>query len=185
MKSEAVIKKTTSTLGKFGSATAGVVVGSVVASKIPSLDFLSKIPGVGPFLAKLAPGALVMLLAYLASEKFKNDYVENGSIGVGLAGFVDVLRRTGILEKINKMIPGSGLSGVGGGMRGLGLVQNYGAYSPDYFLKSNWATRPLNGVGSPDAKSFSLQGSDKQSFSLQGPGETKAFGLQGLGCMYQ
>lgn len=180
-KVNSAVTKVTTTAGKFGSAAAGLALGRLVTSRIPALDFLNKIPVVGAYLAALAPGSLVMVLAYLAGKKFNNDYADYGATGLGLAGFIDILKRTGLLDKVNSMIPGANLNG-------LGIVQNFGAYSPDYFLKSNWAERApaLNGPGA-DARSFSLQGiSDTGAFGLQGAeSDKKAFGLQGLGCMYQ
>lgn len=182
METKAVIAKTGSALGKFGSATAGALAGGFIGSKIPEIAALSKIPGVGAILSKLTPGALLILLAYLGGTRFSNEYAKQAFVGLGISGVLDALRRTGLLAKINGTL-NTGVNGLRG-LKGMGIVQNYGAYSPEYFLMSNWAQRPLNGPGG-DAKAFGLQGPDMLSFGLQGPKE-KSFGLQGnMGCMYQ
>jgi hypothetical protein len=157
----------------FGSATAGALTAGFLGSKIPDIEALKKIPGVGAILAQITPGLLLMLLAYIGSEKVDQKYAKTAFLGVGIGGMFDLLRRTGLLAKINAV----GNTGVSG-LKGLGIVQNFGAYSPDYFMMSNWATRPLNGPG--DSSAFGLQGPEEKSFGLQGPES-----LQGLGCMFQ
>jgi hypothetical protein len=172
-----VIVKSAKESGKFGAGTAGLLAGGLLVSKLPTLDALKKIPGVGEILSQLAPGMLLMFGAFIANMKTDNDYIKNGLYGVGMAGVLDILRRTGLLAKIN--------NAADTGLKGLGIVQNFGAYSPDYFMKSNWAERPLNGLGAADTKAFTLQGNDANSFGLQGSKE-KSFALQGtVGCMYQ
>lgn len=169
------VKKGASNVGKFASVGGGLVAGTLVLSKIPSLDFLTKIPVAGEWLAKLAPGALTMVLAYLASDRFQNEYVKSASMGMGWAGVLDTLKRTGLLDKINSYFP-TGLSG-------LGIVQNYANYPPDYFLKSNWAGSRINGLA---GNGESLQGaaSLQGATSLQGAATGRS--LQGgMGCMYQ
>lgn len=176
-----VIQKSASALGEFGSATGGVLLGGFLGLKMPEIEALKKIPGVGDWIAKLTPGALLVLIAYMGSTRVKNEYGQHALMGVGIAGVLDMLRRSGLLAKINSAAE-TGLKGLRGLKGNMGIVQNFGAYSPDYFLKSNWATRPLNG---PDARAFSLQGPKEQSFSLQGPKE-QSFSLQGgIGCMFQ
>lgn len=172
------VKKGASNVGKFASVGGGLVAGTLVLSKIPSLDFLMKVPVVGDYLSKLAPGTLTMVLAYLASDRFDNEYVKSASMGMGWAGVLDTLKRTGLLDKINSFFP-TGLSG-------LGIVQNNGAYAPDYFLKSNWAGSRMDGLAGLGANGNSLQGaaSLQGASSLQGPATGKS--LQGgIGCMYQ
>lgn len=89
------VKKVGSTAAKFGSATAGLVVGSKAANMIGGITLPSFIPPVvAEHLKKAAPGVLLMLAAYLASSKFKSksELVEPGAIGVGLAGFANLLK---------------------------------------------------------------------------------------------
>jgi len=175
MNTSAVVKEGANKVGEFAAVGGGLVAGTIVGSKIPSMDFLLKVPVVGEWLAKLAPGTLLMVLAYLGGSKFKNDYAQAAAMGLGWAGVLDALRRSGALAKINEMFP-TGLSG-------LGIVQNDGAYPPEYFLKSNWANRSLNGLG--ETSGNSLQGSDRAAFGLQG-NEVSGKSLQGgVGCMFQ
>jgi len=177
------VKEGASKVGEFASVGGGLVAGTIVGSKIPSMDFLTKVPVVGDWLAKLAPGALLMVLAYVGGSKLKNEYAQAAAMGLGWAGVLDALRRSGALAKINEMFP-TGLSG-------LGLVQNYAAYPASYFLDSNRADggRTLSGLGE---NGISLQGPGDAGGGLQGNGislqgqDKTGTSLQGrLGCMFQ
>lgn len=143
-----IVKTAGSNLAKFGSAAGGLVVGSLVMKRIPTFG--------PPIVQKLLPGVIGMVLAYLLNAKFNNAYVKNAALGLGLAGFVDVVKKftdgqTGIFATVNQSLPS---------LSGLGYIQNYGQYPPSYF-----AQKQLNGA---DQEAFSLQGPDQEAFSLQG-----------------
>jgi len=142
-----IVKTAGSNLAKFGSAAGGLVLGSMVMKRIPTFG--------PPIVQKLLPGVIGMVLAYLLNAKVNNAYVKNAALGLGLAGFVDVVKKftdgqTGALATVNAALPA---------LSGLGYVQNYGQYPPEYFARK-------------------LNGSDREAFSLQGP-DSEAFGLQG------
>lgn len=141
-----IVKTAGSNLAKFGSAAGGLVIGSLVMKRIPAFG--------PPVVQKLFPGAAAMILAYFLSRKFSNDYLKNASLGLGLAGFVDVVKKftdgqTGVLAQVNNSLPA---------LSGLGYVQNYGQYPPEYF-----ATPKL---GNADQQAFSLTGMDANARSL-------------------
>ena len=81
----------TSTGAKAASATAGLAVGAILASKIP-------VPQIGPdwlkeHLQKALPGLSVMVAAYIASQyKSKHVLVEPAAIGMGIAGFAALVK---------------------------------------------------------------------------------------------
>lgn len=143
-----IVKTAGSNLAKFGSAAGGLVVGSLVMKRIPAFG--------PPIVQKLLPGVIGMVLAYLLNSKFNNAYVKNAALGLGLAGFVDVVKKftdgstNSLLSTVNSSLPA---------LSGLGYVQNYGEYPPSYFA------RQLNGV---DQEANSLQGADQEALSLQG-----------------
>lgn len=123
MKTESV-KKVGSTIGKFGSAAAGLGLGTFVMSKVPSFG--------PPIVQKLLPGLVGMSLAYVIGKKSKSEYAQSAALGLGLAGFANVLRNTVALPSFVS----ENLS-----LKGLGYVQNYGQYPAEYFKQ------PVNGLG--------------------------------------
>lgn len=151
MKFQEILK----TLLRFGSATAGLTVGSIAMSKVPSISALP------PIAQKVLPGTLGMLLAFYAATKFNDENVQAAALGLGLAGFANVVKRitdggTGIAAEINKAIP----------LNGLGLVNNYGAYDPSYFLNSDRVGSRLNGLGSSP---YQLSGTSPYALSGVSP----------------
>jgi hypothetical protein len=143
------VKTAGSNLAKFGSAAGGLVVGSMLMKRVPAFG--------PPIVQKLLPGSVGMILAYFLAKKFGNEYVKNAAMGLGLAGFVDVVKKftdgkTGLLATVNQSLPA---------LSGLGYVQNYGEYPPTYFGKPT-------GMGNVDQNAFSLQGTDQEAFSLTG-----------------
>jgi len=143
-----IVKTAGSNLAKFGSAAGGLVLGSLVMKRIPAFG--------PPIVQKLLPGVIGMVLAYLLNAKINNAYVKNAALGLGLAGFVDVVKKftdgstNSLLSTVNSSLPA---------LSGLGYVQNYGEYPPSYFA------RTLNGA---DQEALSLQGADQEAASLQG-----------------
>lgn len=161
MKATEVVQKVTKPAAKFGAATAGLIGGSFVTSKIPELSFLNNIPVVGPHLARVAPGVAVMALGLIASKKVNNELLKQAAFGVSLAGFANALKRvaSGIpaLAPVADAIPS-----------GLGIVRdptNYGQYPASYYTDSN--------------KAYKLDGLGNNAYSLEGAGQ--AYRLNGLG----
>lgn len=183
MKVEATVKKVTAPAAKFGAGVAGLIVGNIVVSKIPDLTFLTKVPVVGNFLSKVAPGVAVMFLALLADRKFKNELVQSGAFTMGLVGFVNALKRVtaggaegSLMSRVNAALP-TGLGGVS-----QGHAVNAGHYPPTHWTDSNKAyTRipahagvnglgnaySLEGAGTPGANAFKLEGFGN-AYSLEG-----------------
>lgn len=153
-----VVKETTSNLAKFGSQAGGLVLGSIVMKKVGEV-----LPASLPAIAqKIIPGALGMVLAFFLNKKFGNQYVKNAAMGLGLAGFVDVLKKVTAdipaLQQVSTALPT--LSGLGR----IGYVQNYGDYPPNYFLDSNrQLSRALSG---PNETAYNLMGANPNA--LQG-----------------
>lgn len=93
----------TSTGAKAASATAGLAVGAILASKIP-------VPQFGPdwlkeHLQKALPGLSVLAAAYIASQyKSKHVLVEPAAIGMGIAGF-GALAKSYFPDLASKFIP--------------------------------------------------------------------------------
>lgn len=144
------VKTAGSNLAKFGSAAGGLVIGSMVMRRIPAFG--------PPIVQKLLPGTIGMVLAYLLAKKFSNEYVKNAAMGLGLAGFVDVVKKftegkAGLFATINSSLPA---------LSGIGYVQNYGEYPPSYF-----APKKI-GMGNIDENAFALSGIDQEAFSLSG-----------------
>lgn len=164
MKVAETVKSVAKPAKKFGAGTVGLIGGSIITSKIPELSFLANIPVVGQYLAKLAPGAAVMFLAYLLNKKFQNDLVQAGAFGLGLAGFANAVKRltNGTpLQMVSDAVPA-----------GLGVVRdptNYGQYPPSYYIDSNKAYSRLNGAPS-------------EAYQLNGAGTAyRLSGMKGLG----
>jgi hypothetical protein len=136
MKNE-VLEKAGSTAGKFGSAAAGLAVGTFVMKKIPAFG--------PPIVQKLAPGLAGMLLAYFISTKATNEYAKSAALGLGLAGFVNALKNT-----VGDKLPGFLSENLA--LSGVGYVQNTGEYGPDWFAQPvNGFENSLLGVGNaPD-----------------------------------
>lgn len=89
------LKEVGSTAGKFGAATVGLVAGSRVANMIGGLTMPATVPvAIAEHLKKAAPGVLLMIAAYFASAKFKSksEFVEPAAVGLGLAGFANLLK---------------------------------------------------------------------------------------------
>jgi len=168
MKIEQTVKKVTKPAIKFGAATGGLVVGSLVANKIPELTFLMNIPVVGKYLSRMAPGVAVMVAAYLLNAKVKNELVQAGAFGMGLAGFANAFKRIAADIPVLSMISDSIPSGLGNTSQGHAI--NAGHYPPTHWIDSNKAyTRSLNGP-------YSLEGTEgKGAYAL---GNT-AFALEG------
>lgn len=141
-----IVKTAGSNLAKFGSAAGGLVLGSLVMKKIPAFG--------PPIVQKVLPGAAGMILAYFLGSKFQNQYIKNAALGLGLAGFVDVVKKftdgqtSGVLKTVNESLPA---------LSGLGYVQNYGQYPPEYFARK---------LGNVDQAAFSLTGMDQNARSL-------------------
>lgn len=153
----AIVKQAGSNLAKYGSTAAGLVLGSMIMKKIPAFG--------PPIVQKLLPGTVGMVLAVVLGKKFSNEHVKAAALGLGLAGFVDVLSKltagqTGVLATVNSALPT--LNGLGR----VGYVQNYGDYPPSYFMDTQRAyTNPLNGLSS---NAYQLQGPDGGGYQLQG-----------------
>lgn len=153
-----VVKETTSNLAKFGSQAGGLVLGSIVMKKVGEV-----LPASLPAIAqKIIPGALGMVLAFLLNKKFSNEYVKNASMGLGLAGFVDVLKK--ITADIPALAQVSNALPTVSGLGRIGYVQNDGDYPPSYFLDSNrQMSRPLSGI---NETAYNLTGANPNA--LQG-----------------
>lgn len=156
MKVTETVKSVTKPAAKFGAGTAGLIGGSLVASKIPELTFLMNIPVVGQYLSKIAPGAVVMVLAFLLNKKFENELVKAGAFGMGLAGFANAVKRltNGTpLQMISDAVPA-----------GLGIVKlptNYGDYPPALQAST---LRGLKGAG----QAYNLSGGESKAYNLTG-----------------
>jgi hypothetical protein len=85
------VKTVGNTAAKFAAATGGLTIGAMIAAKIP-------VPAVGPALLqehmkKAVPGLAVMIAAFVASKyKSKHELVEPAAIGMGLAGFANLVK---------------------------------------------------------------------------------------------
>ena len=169
------VKKAAKPAIKFGAATVGLTAGTIIAGKMPELGFLMNIPVVGKYLAKLAPGAAVMFIAYMLNSRVKNELVKAGAFGMGLAGFANAFKRVTseipMLAQVSNAIP----AGLGYG----GHTSNTGQYPPDFYLNSGRAytripQKSVNGLGSA---AYSLEGSSN-AFKLEGLGSA-AYSLEG------
>jgi hypothetical protein len=179
MKAEQAVKKVTAPAGKFGAGVAGSILGNIVVSKIPDLQFLLNIPVVGKFLSKVAPGVAIMFLALMLDKKFKNEFVQSGAFTLGIVGFVNALKRLtsdgapdSILQKINSALP-TGLGGVS-----QGHAVNTGQYPPGYYVDSNKAYTRI-----PEQAQAAIQGLGEVAYKLEGAGTpgASAFKLEGFG----
>ncbi|WKZ60793.1 MAG: hypothetical protein QY309_04765 [Cyclobacteriaceae bacterium] len=174
MKVEATVKKVTAPAAKFGAGVAGLVIGNMVVSRIPDLTFLARIPVVGNFLSKVAPGVAVMFLALLADKKFKNDLVQSGAFALGLVGFINAVKRLtaggaegSFMARVHSALP-TGLGGVS-----QGHAVNSGHYPPTHWTESNAAYDRIPGKVSGLGNAYALEGAGT-------PGST-AFKLEGFG----
>ena len=142
------VKKLGKSVGKFGSAAAGLAAGSFIMKKIPAF---------GPAIVqKLLPGAAGIALAIFIDSKFDNAYARSAAMGLGLAGVVDIAKKTlgAKVPFIDQALPS---------LSGIGYVQNYGDYPAEYFSQANAAR--LQGVG--DA--YQLMGlSNGNAYQLMG-----------------
>ena len=159
----AATKKVGSTLLKFGSATVGLMAGSFGMQHIPAVG--------PPIVAKALPGLAGMTLAFLIGSKSQNENVKSLALGLGLAGFADLVKKTvgdKLPPALNSAIPT--LSGIGmPTLRKLGMP----------------TLRALNGMGQPGYKAVN-QGDYPPSYyrdnAFQGVmGGDSAYNLQGVG----
>lgn len=140
METDAVVKTGADTLIKYGSATLGLATGSFVANKIP-------VPAVGPewlqnILKKAGPGLVVMIIAYLAASKFKNnEKVEAGAIGMGLAGLANIIKN--VAPSLAQYIPLNGL-GAAAMQQTIDLPQTG---SDTYGMLNGMGTMPMDAYG--------------------------------------
>lgn len=152
------MKEAGQTVLKFGSGAAGLTVGAIAMKKLNEL-----LPVSFPEIAnKIGPGLAAMLLAYLLSVKVSNDKAKALAMGLGLAGFADLVRK--LLGDKVKLIADNvpTLSG----MPGYAAV-NTGGVGWDYYRDNS-----LQGLGNP----YALNGGD--TFSMQG------YSMQGVGNPY-
>lgn len=159
------MKEAGQTVLKFGSGAAGLTVGSIALKQLNKV-----LPASLPDIAKkVAPGLSTMLLAYFISTKVNNDKAKSAAMGVGLAGFADLLLKVaGNVKLVSDNVPQ--LSG----MPGYAAV-NTGGVGWDYYRDNS-----LQGLGSnPYALNgaFSMQGLGNNAFALNGD----AFSMQGPG----
>jgi hypothetical protein len=121
----ATVKKAASTAGKFGSAAAGLAAGTLVMSKLPAVG--------PPIVQKALPGLVGMGLAYIIGKKSDNDYIKSAAVGLGLAGFVNLLK-----NNFAQYLPAIVTDNLQ--LKGLGIAGNYGQYPPEFF------TQQVNGM---------------------------------------
>lgn len=160
------VKKVGSTLGKFSSAAAGLAVGSLIMKKIPPVG--------PPIVQKTLPGLAGMTIAYLVGMKADNEYVKSGALGLGLAGFADVVKKTvgpKLPAMLNDAIPT--LSGPAyRPLNGLG-VPGYAAVNQGDFPPSYYKEAAFQGLGNP----YALEGGmGNTAYKLQGPYDLEGFG---------
>lgn len=111
---EAVKKQGVDTLTKTGIATAAVLAGSAGAALVPEIPALQKVPAIGPYLSKSAPGIVLITSAAIVGWKMKgNEKAQVAALGLAIAGGIDILRRNGVLSMINQKIQ-TGLNGLRG-----------------------------------------------------------------------
>lgn len=117
---DAVKKEGTSTLMKAGIGTAAVIAGSAGATLIPNVTMLEKVPGVGLYLSKSAPGLGLIIASGVLAWNVKDEKAQVAALGLAIAGTIDIIRRNGVLAMINQKFQ-TGLSGVKGvsGVRGM------------------------------------------------------------------
>lgn len=174
------VKKVGSTLGKFGSAAAGLAVGSFVMKKIPPVG--------PPIVQKTLPGLAGMTIAYLVGMKADNEYVKSGALGLGLAGFADVVKKTigpRLPAALNDAIPSLSGMGVMPAMRSLnamptmrslnGLgVPGYAAVNQGDFPPSYYKENAFQGLGNTAYKLEGRMGNT--AYDLEGPYDLEGFG---------
>lgn len=120
--------KTVSTLGKFGSGAAGLALGTLVMRNVPAVG--------PPMVAKFLPGVVGVALATWLGIKAKSEYAKAAGLGLGVAGFVNILFNAVGKDKLPDIIKNN-LA-----LNGVGYVQNYGGYPPSWF---NTGKNPVNG----------------------------------------
>lgn len=160
MKTEEVVKKSTSQVVTFGAGTLGLVGGSFLLGKIPAFG--------PPILQKLFPGAVAMLTAFFVSKKFSDNAAAKAiAFGLGLAGFANIVNnltagsagQDTIVGKINKATA----------LPRLGYVQNYGQYPPEHFMyKSGNESLPMSMNGLRGVDAYKLAGADANAWKLNG-----------------
>lgn len=178
----AKVKEIGKPVGHFAVGVGGLTVGNIVLSKIPDLAFLEKIPVVGVYLSKIAPGAAMMFLAYMLDKKIQNEFAKTGAFTLGIVGFINAAKRLtatapegSLLQKVNSYLP-TGLGGVS-----QGHPVNSGHYPASYFVDSNKAyeripEKTVSGLGN----AYSLEGAGRNggtAFKLEGFGN--AYSLEG------
>lgn len=114
---DAVKKEGVSTMVKAGISTAAVLAGSAGAALIPNVTVLEKVPVVGSYLSKSAPGLALIIASGVVALKVKDEKAQHAALGLAIAGTIDLLRRNGGLAWINSMVQ-TGLNGMRG-MRGI------------------------------------------------------------------
>lgn len=162
-------------VGKFATAGGGLVGSSWIMQRIPLMN--------APMWAqRVVPGLAGIILALIVKSfsKKSGSYADNLATGVGLAGVMDIIKKT-IGDKLPAGIASAipTLSGVGR----MGYVQNYGAYPPSYYRDN------VQGLGNT---AYALQGPGmgrvgNTAYALQGPGMGRvgntAYALQGMSMM--
>lgn len=113
----AVKKEAVPTMVKAGISTAAVLAGSAGVALVPDVTVLEKVPVVGTYLSKSAPGLALIIASGVVAFKVKDEKAQLAAIGGAIAGTIDILRRNGVLAMINSKIQ-TGLNGLRG-MRGI------------------------------------------------------------------